>query len=125
MLQFSFAYKLYETSGFMKSRYIQSYLFSLYCFQRKKVCIYASNVLKENIFRNEVQWNKFEASIVFFILFAVLTHYFFYPFVLFLTQIIKSFQYFAQINCNFLSIKKDHSSTQSFTVSKIVINLPY
>ena len=57
-----------------------------------------------------------------FLPFSKFYYLFFYPF-LFLTQVI-SFQYFAQIKCNFLSVKS-HSFMQSFTVSEIVINLPY
>ena len=100
------------------------YIFILLLFSEKIVCIYVSNALKWNIFRNEAQQIKYEVSMVLFILFQILLLVIFHPFFLFLTQMITSFQCFAQIKCNFLPVK-DHSFVQSFTVSEIDINLPY
>ena len=57
-------------------------------------------------------------------MFQVLVLVIFLSFFLFLTLVIISVLYFTQIKCYFLSVK-DHSFVQSFTVSEIVINLPY
>ena len=108
-----------------KIKTLPCYIFILLRFsEKKKICIYVSNLLKQNIFRTEVQRNKFEVFIVLFILFQVLLLVIVYPCFLFLTQVIISFLYFTQIKCNFLSVK-DHSFVRSFTLSEIIINLPY
>ena len=100
-LRFYFTYKLLERSAFMKKRHNQSFslyfktiigqkptkswlylviFLVFYSFQRKKVCIYISNVLKWNIFWNEVQQKKFEASIVLVSFFMFYYSLFFYLF---------------------------------------------
>ena len=132
----------------MKRRHIWSYLFSLYlktitgwnltnsklyhviffsfyCFQRKKFMFCVSNVLKENMFWNEVQWNKLEILLWYFLSFLKFCYLLFFIMFLFLTQVMGYLScILPEWNAIFCQLKTI-LLWKSFTVSETVINLPY